>query len=270
MPYVEQAQITSLGNPNAPLSAAANEFVRKAMIPMFACPSDIGLQRNEWNINTWARVRTNYVVNAGNTNYGQTSLMVPIPTTGLTGPTRFLGAPVKPREVTPLQEISDGSANTLLFSETYVLPETDAWGGPYSDSQTALGGQTFTGWRTPNSQSPDGLCRVGGWQGGAGVRAAFESAGLLFPAGSWPPCQAPCGATPVPDTGHALSPPRDWMLDNLDGTKHQFQIARSRHLGGVVAARCDGSVKFYNDGIDPLVWNGLSSAAGEEVVNDAG
>jgi prepilin-type N-terminal cleavage/methylation domain-containing protein len=268
MPYIEQAHITSLGNPNAPLSAGVNQFVRKAMIPMFACPSDIGLQRNEWNIDTWARIRTNYVVNAGNTVYGQWHVNAPIPGTALTGPTRFLGAPVKPKDVTPLSEISDGTANTLLFSEIYVLPETDAWGGPYSDSQTALGGQTFTGWRTPNAQVSDCLCRVGGWQGGPGVEAAFRSAGLVFP--NYPPDQAPCHGASVVTAGALRNPDTTWMFDDVGGTKQQYQIARSRHLGGVNSARSDGSVKFYNDGIDPLVWNGLSSAAGEEVVNDAG
>jgi hypothetical protein len=268
MPYVEQAQLANTGDPRASLSAAVNQTVRKAMIPMFACPSDIGLQRNEWNIDLWARVRTNYVVNAGNTVYGQVSVKVPIPTTSLTGPTRFLGAPVKPRVVTPLKEITDGTANTLLISEIYVLPETAGWGGSYSDSQTALGGQVFTGWRTPNSQVSDCLARVGEWSGPVGGEKynAFESAGLIF-AGAWPPLQGPCLGADV-ETAAGLAPPLYWMENSPAGTKLQYQIARSRHVGGVNGSRCDGSVKYYNDGIDPLVWNALSSAAGEEVVNE--
>jgi prepilin-type processing-associated H-X9-DG protein len=42
---------------------------------------------------------------------------------------------------------------------------------------------------------------------------------------------------------------------------------RSRHPGGVNASHCDGSGKFYFDGIDAYVWNALTSAAGEEVVS---
>ena len=71
MPYIEEVSLTSLGNPDMPLSNPANELVRKAFIPMYACPSDLGLQQNEWSLPSWARVRTNYVVNAGNTTYGQ-------------------------------------------------------------------------------------------------------------------------------------------------------------------------------------------------------
>jgi hypothetical protein len=46
-----------------------------------------------------------------------------------------------------------------------------------------------------------------------------------------------------------------------------FIAASSRHVGGVNASHCDASVKYYNDSIDPFVWNALSSAAGEETVN---
>ena len=265
MPYIEQASLASRGNPNASFSHGSNLEIRRAMIPMYACPSDIGLQKNEWNIDTWARVRTNYVVNAGNTVYGQFSMNSPIPGT-TAAPVRFGGAPVQPHKKTPLSQITDGAANTLMFSEIFVLPETSGWGGPYSDSQTALGGQTFTGWRTPNSAIGDCLCRVGDWAGPAGgqVHAAFEAAGLTF--GTWPPRQAPCADGQPIRTG-LLSPPQGWILDNVRGTKDQYQIARSRHVGGVNASRCDGSVRFYSDSVDPMVWNALCSAAGDETVN---
>ena len=32
-------------------------------------------------------------------------------------------------------------------------------------------------------------------------------------------------------------------------------------------SRTDGSVAFYNDSIDPYVWNAFSSAAGNETVS---
>jgi prepilin-type N-terminal cleavage/methylation domain-containing protein len=258
MPYIEQGNLKNLGNPNASLSAAVNEPVRKAMIPMFACPSDIGLQRNEWHINTWARIRGNYVVNAGNTTYGQHHVTDAIPGTSLAGPTRFGGAPFKPVDPTGLEEISDGTANTLMFSEIWVLPETAAWGGPYSDMQSALGGQTFTGWFPPNSRIADCLHRVGGWQGpqGGEVEAAFLAAGL-----NWPP-RGKC----VTD-GNPTGVPPDWFASNPEGTKSLIQVSRSRHVGGVNASRCDNSVRFYNEGIDPLVWNALSSAANDDIVN---
>jgi hypothetical protein len=54
-----------------------------------------------------------------------------------------------------------------------------------------------------------------------------------------------------------------------NGHKQQHIAARSHHAGGVNGSRCDGSVKFYPDGIDPFVWRSLTSAAGEETVSDA-
>jgi prepilin-type processing-associated H-X9-DG protein len=38
--------------------------------------------------------------------------------------------------------------------------------------------------------------------------------------------------------------------------------ARSRHKGGVNASRCDGSVAFYSDSINDLVWRALASSRG--------
>ena len=53
------------------------------------------------------------------------------------------------------------------------------------------------------------------------------------------------------------------------GHKQQHIAARSHHAGGVNASRCDGSVKFYSDGVDLVLWRALTSAAGEETVSDA-
>ena len=43
-------------------------------------------------------------------------------------------------------------------------------------------------------------------------------------------------------------------------------FARSRHPGGVNAARADGSVSFYNDSIDEDVWSALGTIAGSEII----
>jgi prepilin-type N-terminal cleavage/methylation domain-containing protein len=259
MPYIEQTQLTQIGNPKVSLSAPVNRAVRTAMIPMHACPSDIGLQRNEWGNDNWARVRTNYVVNAGNTTYGGRGINAALP--GTTAPTavRFLGAPFKGLKLTELGEILDGTANTLMMSEIWVLPETAGWGGPYSDAQTALGGQIFTGWYTPNAGVGECLGRL--FWVSAETEAAFREAGLF-----WPPRQAgascPGANMPVPN-----APSPEFILGNTDGTKDQVIIARSRHVGGVNASRCDASVKFYNDSVDPFAWNAVTSAAGDETVN---
>jgi prepilin-type N-terminal cleavage/methylation domain-containing protein len=260
LPYIEQDVVRNTGNPKLPLSHGDNRPARTAFIPVHACPSDIGIQRNEWGSPTWARVRTNYVANAGNTTYGQYTIYQTACDGVTTTPTSVRcdagGGPLVPGEASPLENILDGTSNTLLMSEIKVLPEFDpgnwpggpvgTWGGPFSDTTTALGGQTFTGWRTPNSPLKDCIAR----QLGAITEELYLSNGI-----PGRPNAPPCGLRfKTPEEG--------------DASKQQFQIARSHHVGGVNASRSDASVSFYSDSIDPWVWNALSSAAGEETIND--
>jgi prepilin-type N-terminal cleavage/methylation domain-containing protein/prepilin-type processing-associated H-X9-DG protein len=276
-PFFEEASLASAGNPDASLSDASNLAVRQAFVPMMVCPSDIGHQRNEWGVATWARVRTNYVVNGGNTVYGQLNVVrngaeacpANLPDCG-----DFKGSPFIPRKPGPLGKITDGTSKTLMASEVLVLPETAAWGGPYSDAQTALGGQAFTGYRTPNSKDRDALARRGEWWVGE-VQSAWAQAALP----GWEAAVAggaPLGpllsSSVTPNYGGRSGggPPVDYANDSAAGkeTKTQHIAARSRHPGGVNASRCDGSVGFFNENIDFVVWNSMSSSAGGEAFSE--
>ncbi len=152
-----------------------------------------------------------------------------------------------------------------MMSEILVLPETTTWGGPYSDAQTALGGQVFTGFSTPNSAGPtgaDALCRQGEWWSPA-VRDGWITQNLPMSAAGTP-------AQPVTvPSGRGGSVPANATTDS-NGHKQQHVAARSKHPGGVNASRCDGSVKFYADGIEHAVWNAITSAAGGETLKDGG
>jgi prepilin-type processing-associated H-X9-DG protein len=247
MPFIEQEGLEGLAFPDRSFSDTANEAARKVFIPMHSCPSDIGLQRNEWSVPTWARVRTNYVVNAGNTVYGQHNVgSCP----GVFPACRqFQGGPFVPRRVGRLAKIIDGTSNTLMMSEVLVLPESEAWAGPYSEAQTALGGQTFTGYQTPNSGLPDALARQGEWW--VNAEQGWREQNLPMTAAGRP-------AAPVA-TGSGL--PVDATVDS-NGHKQQYITARSKHPGGVNAARCDGSVDFVADDIEPLEWDQLTSSGG--------
>ena len=131
-------------------SHANNDAARRVKLALFNCPSDIKLQENEWNTTTWARVRGNYVVNYGNTNYGQTDRA------GVT----FGGAPFTYRRDTPISEIKDGPSNTLMMAEILQLrTESVAWHGPLSEISLNIGGQTFQSWLPPNSKAADDMCR---------------------------------------------------------------------------------------------------------------
>ena len=121
---------------------------RKMKIPLFGCPDD-GLKENEWSHRNWARVRGNYIVNAGNTDYGQATK----------GGVKFMGAPFNPRTGVALASVRDGLSNTLLTAETITTLSSEWWGGPISDLSICLGGQIFTGWLGPNSRTPDEAIR---------------------------------------------------------------------------------------------------------------
>lgn len=275
-PFFEEASLENAGNPDASLSHASNEAVRKAFVSMMVCPSDIGHQRNEWNIATWARVRTNYLVNGGNTVYGQINVartgadLCPneLPDCG-----NFKGSPFIPRKPGSLGKITDGTSKTLMASEVVVLPETAGWGGPYSDAQTALGGQAFTGFNTPNTSLRDALARKAEWFNNPEVQSAWVQAQLP---GSESAVAGlpPSGPNPLPQPNYGGrgggGAPADYTNDSGPGQEHKRQhiAARSRHPGGVNASRCDGSVAFYADGVSFVVWNSLTSSAGEESFNE--
>jgi prepilin-type N-terminal cleavage/methylation domain-containing protein/prepilin-type processing-associated H-X9-DG protein len=229
--FIEQAGWSRWIDMSVSLGNTKNSVPRRYMNPLFACPSDRGLQRNQWDQDEWARLRGNYMVNAGNTNYGQTT-MNGVP---------FLGAPFTYLRRTPTSKITDGLSHTLLMSEVRVLPELNAqggggWGGPTSDFETSLGGQIFNGWLPPNSTDGDLVARK--------ILTAdfYQAAGI-----------------PVPT---ALSGSDD------EQTVLESNAARSRHSGGVVATYCDGSVCFAADTISPAIWRGLTTARGAEVFVD--
>ena len=154
--YIEANDVLKMMNLKISYSDAQNEQSRRAKNPLFACPSDGGREfQNEWmapaDYANWAQLRGNYVVNWGNTNYAQVTK----------GGVKFLGAPFMPHHSLSLGKIPDGSSHTLMMSEILVFRyEGWLWGGPMSDFQTALGGQTFNGWLPPNSKSPDDICRI--------------------------------------------------------------------------------------------------------------
>ncbi|HEY4232128.1 MAG TPA: DUF1559 domain-containing protein [Lacipirellulaceae bacterium] len=225
----------------------ANAKPRRVFIPLHSCPSDLGLQRNEWDSDLYARIRTNYKVNAGNTVYGQFEW----------DSVKFGGAPFRGGKITKLSTITDGLANTLMISEVLVLPElasqaSGAWGGPLSEESTALGGQTFNGVNPPNG-APDSVARVPP----APLAQYYISNGIPVPS------YAPTGAVPHIPVGEL--PPG---VSTQDQSRQQYFTARSHHPGGVNASRCDGSVAFYSDSIDQFLWRALSSAAGGETTSE--
>lgn len=220
-PELEQTAWFAMFNFKVTVSHASNNLARRHKLTSYACPND-GLAENEFFSDTWARVRTNYVVNWGNTGFAQKT----------NGSVPFGGAPFTFKRGIPLDEIKDGTSNTLLISET-LTPKGAGWEGPIGETIISTGGHSFDAWLTPNSTAPDEVCRK---------------------------CPDPAtkgGTICVVNGGTAE------LESNIPATNHT--AARSRHAGGVTVGLCDGSVRFVTDSIDLTIWRAASTSNQKDV-----
>jgi prepilin-type processing-associated H-X9-DG protein len=186
----------------------------------------------------------NYVANFGKDSYVNAAVPGMAGMAGVAYDKRNAGL----FEVVPISLPGDGNQKGLFkmardrgvkpqevtdgLSKTLMLSEVQIW-DTWRDvrgvwSCAAPGASTFMTKTGPNSSSPD-------------VTIGCDSS---IPAGN----------------------PLKCSENQVDG--QIWAAARSAHPGGVMAAMADGSVKFFVDGVDMLVWQGLSTRAGEEVVAD--
>jgi prepilin-type N-terminal cleavage/methylation domain-containing protein len=271
-PFIEETTWASLINYKRSFSDAPNGLTsphykaRTTVLNIHGCPSDIGIQRNEWGSPTWARTRTNYVINAGNNVYGQYDVQVSFdvlqPDGSVNKILKFLGAPFRGGKNGSVAKISDGLSNTMMVSEILVLPDLSdgegggaaGWGGPYADTNTALGGQVFTGMNPPNSRASDGIAR-------------FIPPPTPFIANQIPiPCSTDARCNGIDFVGGARGTTLPPELNQSRSTRLQWITPRSHHPGGVNASRCDGSADFVSESIEFVVWQALTSAAGGDLI----
>ena len=213
-----------------------NATARHSRLGLYACPED-GLEfgiGSDHPLFTWfGTVHGNYVVNWGNTNYGQKDMPFHKVING--------GAPFTFKEGVPMKTITDGTSKTLMMSECIVPLTADDLSGYGGSGVNAIqgsisvskGGQTFSGFLTPNASLPDVATRIcPDPQDLDGISACIQ-----------------------------VAPFWTAMFE-------QIFAARSKHAGGVNASRCDGSVAFYTDSIDVTVWRTLSTAKGSDLMEE--
>jgi prepilin-type N-terminal cleavage/methylation domain-containing protein len=243
-PYMEEKTWADSIDWTKSFSHLINEQARRHFMPGQACPSDIGLQKDEWDDPMWCRVRANYVVNFGNLYYGWEDVR------NQTGASHgasssindllAMGAPFTVGKGIRLAKISDGTSKTMMFSEVLVVPTLgqesggyNAWGGAISESMTATGGQMFTACHTPNSAFGD---RIDRW---------VQPPEVYFENGI---------PVPVLCEGGSSGGASVWWKSRIS--------ARSHHPGGVNVSYCDASGEFVSDNIDGLVWRAMATAMG--------
>ncbi|MHB1034840.1 MAG: DUF1559 family PulG-like putative transporter [Pirellulales bacterium] len=130
--------------PPGTIGGTLNGLTGQAM-PIYNCPTDGG---SDQTVGWYQRRRGSYVVNWGNSRYGE--IVEPL---GLAPFSHVKGDRGNPR-VTGLKNIIDGKSNTLLMSEIIkaISPEDNDWRG---DIQNDDGVCRFHTLLTPNTSAPD-------------------------------------------------------------------------------------------------------------------
>ncbi|UUO07734.1 DUF1559 domain-containing protein [Blastopirellula sp. J2-11] len=149
LPFIEQGPLFDQIDPTVAWMSSAsgantNEAARRAKVEQFECPSAEMILVNE-GTPQFVYWKGNYVVNFGNTDYGQQTK----------SSVSFLGAPFRQGENQRFRDINDGLSGTLMMSESIAM-EGDPMHGAYS---TSAGGQQFTTWLSPNASACDEITR---------------------------------------------------------------------------------------------------------------
>jgi prepilin-type N-terminal cleavage/methylation domain-containing protein len=246
-PYIDQAPLYTSYNQTQIFSNAPNTIDSTLDGPtgrrldIYYCPSDpnSGTANFRQDGVKW-RARGNYAVNMARWP-GRTSFTPPLTDSQAQGAFRSHAWQTVAGTVSPnpsflgFKDLIDGSSNTLMLAEV-LIPRSTAGSStaPERDSRADFqnpGNDTCWAFQThtgPNSGVPDRLQHCG-------------------PAASDPLNNMPC----------------------LEATSAPNQAAaRSRHVGGVHAAMCDGAVRFFSTNIDMVTWQRLSTIGEGAVVND--
>jgi prepilin-type N-terminal cleavage/methylation domain-containing protein len=232
LPYIEQGplfQSVNFSLPYNPPTGAANNTVSETLIAVYLCPSDSTTNQ----IDQDNRREGSYVVNWGNSNWNQNLFTTNNPFVGNPlvpgNPVAFIGAPFTMDKSFSIQNITDGTSNTLLMAEVVIGATMGAKGYEhrgdiYNDDYNCA---MFMAYTTPNSTIPDwiadGYCR--------------------YPYATNPPCA------------------------NSTTAANAYNASRSYHPGGINALLSDGSVRFFKNSINLQTWRALSTTVGGEVVS---
>jgi len=260
LPFLEQNAVYNAFNFSAPQTAwldcdVANATSGKAKISTYVCPSEVNQNRADtifpyywaatygWNSGTWWPRTKSFDGVFGNTVTGDSDVT---PTTG----------------IVTIAGLTDGTSNTLMVtdcaagplvagaprtrvSDCYGIPGSVAPRGAQSPMGPAIAACKAINWQT--SPIPwNGTWRYKGytWLEGSIWRNWMNT--IQTPNQN---CCTPAG------------------LDATGSWHYILKPASSYHPGGVNAALCDGSVKFFKDTVNALTWMGLSTRSGGEVIS---
>jgi len=287
LPYMEQAAIYNAINFNYcggyDYGSFANGTAWTTIINSFLCPSDGNAGNGRPGIGTGTPATNSYRASVGTSTAPYWSNTFNAPGYGGCGSDPFNisgGQPGCQAQSNGmftywvpygLRDCTDGSSNTVAFSETLA---TDA--GPVSPTKriygvtgvsSAVPGEAPNIAQLPLATTLAALnaCTTAYQQG-----AASNSNISLVPGVRWG-----WGATTI-SMFHTVVPPNSkqyaWnscrdQCGGCGGDDSIFSNAQSNHSGGVNTLMSDGSVRFVKDSINMQTWWAIGTRAGGEVVD---
>ncbi|MEJ5274391.1 MAG: DUF1559 domain-containing protein [Thermogemmata sp.] len=246
LPYVEQENLQRLIDLRQPLYLGSGPWrtlnpvhaaAAQTVVKLFLCPAD-GQDPLFRNYFAATLAGTNYVINVGSGVGPYVSHSAP------TDGVFWRGSRVK------LTDITDGTSNTLLLSQTILGAGYDVTGprptGPARHSANRSAGRRpdpTLGLNPPLTESE--CVSATQWRGARG--------------GGWiqPDLAATCF--------NAYLPPNSAIPDCL-GHGAGWYTARSFFAAGVNCCFADGSVRFIRNDIPVAVWRAMATRAGGEVL----
>jgi prepilin-type N-terminal cleavage/methylation domain-containing protein len=158
LPYLEQGTLYQAINFSLPYNHASQTTALKVLTSSYVCPSD----PNMITLDTggFPSYKANYMVNWGNASYYQDTNATYNPYTGPQAApyqtVTFAGAPFTLDKAYGIQNLTDGTSNTLLISEVAIAlfsgTSQDHRGDVFNDDYNCT---MFMAYTTPNSQIPD-------------------------------------------------------------------------------------------------------------------
>jgi prepilin-type N-terminal cleavage/methylation domain-containing protein/prepilin-type processing-associated H-X9-DG protein len=243
--YIEDKNMYNVFNFQLDTLAVENNTVRTQLISTYICPSDpvpptVG--SNNYFMNLGANIDSQ---NANPATGGAFNFVLPANST----PTGLSFA-----------QFTDGTSNTALFAE--IKRGEGSIGGDYKGTPRAPYHVRYMGnwsdWSGPPSSSnpiPAGLL-VPPANCNANITAAYYAGTAYYR--DHPGFTSSYVHTAVPNskTGDCMDPNNDAHV-----------AARSYHTGGVNVSYCDGSVRFIKDSISLVVWKGVGTRGGGEILS---
>jgi prepilin-type N-terminal cleavage/methylation domain-containing protein len=236
--YMEQAQIAGAidwdWNPGIVANASPTiKEVRTAKIPSFHCPSDDSVRTN-WNEGAACTPgdsegygRISYAGNFGSSTEGS------------------------PATASYLEAPREGSFRHLRLEGVFSYNHGDKFAQITDGTSNTL---------LTVEMVPGGICSI------RGAIAYTEGPVVMqyyLPNDSTPDVVSPWWCDPADQLPDAKAR----CVGSASQLRMILHTARSYHVGGVIASRCDGSANLVGDDIELAVWRALGTPRGEEVVS---